>query len=99
MWKCGSALADVGADLWGVFGRRLLGQSGDNTEIIALRDISPQIDDLGVKFRFRHFQDINGSLKLPDGFEPLEVQVVAQSKGKEALQAKRTFMWIKLLAS
>ena len=83
----------------GMVAVNLLGQSGESAEVIPLRDVSPQIDDLGVKFRFRYFQDINGSLTLPDGFEPLEVQVVAQPEGKETVQAKRTFLWNKLVAN
>jgi hypothetical protein len=83
----------------GVVAVNLLGQSGNSAEVIPLRDVSPQIDDLGVKFRFRYFQDINGSLTLPDGFEPLEVQVVAHPEGKETVQAKRTFLWNKLVAN
>ena len=81
----------------GLVAVNLVGQSGDSAEIISLHDVSPQIDDLGVKFRFRYFQDITGSLTLPDGFEPLEVQVVAQPKDKEAAQVKRTFLWGKLV--
>jgi len=83
----------------GMVAVNLLGQSGESAEVIPLRDVSPQIDDLGVKFRFRYFQDINGSLTLPDGFEPLKVQVVAQPAGKETVQAKRTFLWNKLVAN
>ena len=83
----------------GVVAVNLLGQSGDSAEAIPLRDVSPQIDDLGIKFRFRYFQDINGSLTLPDGFEPLEVQVVAQPGGKETVQVERTFLWSKLVAN
>jgi hypothetical protein len=81
----------------GVVAVNLLGQTGDSAEAIPLRDVSPQIDDVGIKFRFRYFQDIKGSLTLPDGFEPLEVQVVAQPKGKETVKVQRTFLWSKLV--
>lgn len=77
----------------------LVGQSGDRAEVISLRDVSPQIDDLGIKFRFRYFQDIHGSLTLPDTFVPLEVQVVAQPNGKDTVQAERTFLWRKLVSN
>lgn len=83
----------------GVVAVNLVGRSGGSAEGIPLRDVSPKTDDLGIKFRFRYFQDINGSLTLPDGFEPLEVQVVAQLGGKEIVQAERTFLWGKLVAN
>ncbi|HEV8077397.1 MAG TPA: DUF6776 family protein [Marinobacter sp.] len=77
----------------------LVGQSGNGTEVIPLRDVSPQIDDLGIKYRFRYFQDIHGSFTLPSEFVPLEVQVVAQPKGKDTGSAERTFLWSKLVSN
>jgi hypothetical protein len=83
----------------GVVAVNLLSQSGDIADSIPLRDVSPQIDDLGIKFRFRYFQDINGSLTLPDGFEPLEVHVAVQPEGIETVETKRTFLWSRLIAN
>jgi hypothetical protein len=77
----------------------LLSQSGDSADTVSLRDVSPQIDDLAIKFRFRYFQDINGSLTLPDSFEPLAVEVVMQPDGEGATEIKRTFLWNKLADS
>jgi cell division protein FtsB len=71
----------------------VIGLRDDEKEIIALRDLSEDIDSLGVKFRFRYFQDIEGTLMLPEGFRPLEIQVVAQAQGKKSSQAERTFGW------
>jgi hypothetical protein len=77
----------------GVVAVNIIGKRGDEKEIIALRDLSQDIEDLGVKFRFRYFQDVEGKLALPEGFEPLEVQVVAQAEGSKSSQAERTFNW------
>ena len=71
----------------------IIGARDGEKEIIALRDLSQEIEALGVKFRFRYFQDVEGKLALPDGFEPLEVQVVAQAEGRKSSQAERTFSW------
>lgn len=71
----------------------VIGLRDDEKEVIALRDLSEDIDTLGVKFRFRYFQDVEGTLVLPEGFKPLEVQVVAQAQGKKSSQAERTFDW------
>jgi hypothetical protein len=77
----------------GVVAVNIIGMRDDEKEVIALRDLSQEIEDLGVKFRFRYFQDVEGKLTLPDGFEPLEVQVVAQAEGSKSSQAERTFNW------
>jgi hypothetical protein len=71
----------------------VIGLRDDEKEVIALRDLSADIDNLGVKLRFRYFQDVEGTLTIPEGFTPLEVQVVAQAKGKQSSQAERTFDW------
>ena len=44
-----------------------------------------------IRFRFRYFQNIDGELTLPDGFEPEEVMVVAQSSGRNAQKLERRF--------
>ncbi|MDC0664025.1 DUF6776 family protein [Marinobacter sp. SS21] len=80
----------------GVVAVNIIGARRGEKEVIALRDLSDDVDDLGVKFRFRFFQDIEGHLRVPDDFEPLEVQVVAQAQGRKSSQAERTFEWAQL---
>ncbi|GGC70632.1 DUF6776 family protein [Marinobacter halophilus] len=77
----------------------VIGTLGGEREVIALRDLSEDIEDLGVRFRFRYFQDVEGTLVLPGDFEPLEIQVVAQAQGSNASKAERTFDWTKLTES
>ncbi|OEY66526.1 DUF6776 family protein [Marinobacter sp. X15-166B] len=83
----------------GVVAVSVMGLRHGEQEIIALRDLSPDIKDLGVKFRFRYFQDIEGRLSFPEGFEPIEVQVVAKSQGRRPTQSERTFDWHELTES
>ena len=80
----------------GVVAVNVIGIRNEEKEVIALRDLSEDIDDLGVRFRFRYFQDIEGLLQLPEGFEPLELQVVARAEGSKSSQAERTFGWDEL---
>jgi hypothetical protein len=77
----------------GVVAVNVIGLRNEEKEVIALRDLSADIEDLGVKFRFRYFQDVEGTLELPEGFEPIEIQVVAQAEGRKSSQAERTFNW------
>ncbi|MGM0767739.1 MAG: DUF6776 family protein [Pseudomonadota bacterium] len=80
----------------GVVAVNVIGMREDEKEVIALRDLSEDIDDLGVKFRFRYFQDIEGLMTLPGDFEPREIQIVAKSQGQKSTQAERTFDWKEL---
>ncbi len=80
----------------GLVAVNVIGMVNGEKQVIALRDLSDDIDDLGVKFKFRYFQDVEGSLSLPDEFEPLEIQVVAQAGGRKAAQAESTFDWEQL---
>ncbi len=80
----------------GVVAVNVIGLRDEEKEVIALRDLSDDIEDLGVKFRFRYFQDVEGSLVLPEDFEPIEIQVVAQAEGQKSSQAERTFRWDQL---
>lgn len=80
----------------GMVAINVIGTRNGERELVALRDLSEDIDDLGVKFRFRYFQDVEGRMILPSDFEPVEIQVVAQAQGPKSTQAERTFDWRKL---
>ncbi|WP_396587776.1 DUF6776 family protein [Bermanella sp. R86510] len=58
-----------------------------------LRDISEDIQDYGIKYRFRYFQEIEGELVLPEGFTPENVEVVLQSSGSRSKRIDSTFPW------
>ncbi len=85
-------VADNKAYVSGVVAVNVIGLKNDELEVLPLRDIS-EVEDLGIKFRFRYFQDIQGELVLPDGFDPERLQVVAQSKGKRASRLEQSFEW------
>lgn len=96
VWDFKLVLIQVGNNknyISGVVAVNVIGMRDEEKEVIALRDLSQDIEDLGVKFRFRFFQNVEGTLALPDDFEPVEVQVVAQAEGRKSSQAERTFDW------
>jgi hypothetical protein len=76
----------------GVVAVNLIGYRGETKEILPLRDVEGA-EELGLKFRFRYFQDLEGKLVLPEGFQAVQVQVVAQATGKNATKIERTFDW------
>ena len=77
----------------GLVAVNIIGEREGQQEVIPLRDLSSDVEELGVRFRFRYFQDIEGTLSVPDDFEPYEIQVVAKAEGSKASQAERTFQW------
>jgi cell division protein FtsB len=50
---------------------------------IPLHEVSSQIADVLIPLEFRYFQSIEGSLILPEGFEPERVDVVIKSTNKK----------------
>lgn len=57
-----------------------------------LKDLSEgDIDEL--TFRFKYFQDFEGDLVLPDGFEPGQVIVTIDPRGKRLDRFEETFDW------
>lgn len=76
----------------GIVAINIIGFAKDKQTVLPLRDIS-DVAELGIKFRFKYFQDITGELSLPEGFTPQSIQVVAQSKGKTASRLEQSFDW------
>lgn len=86
-------VADNKAFVAGVVLINVIGVNDGNKEVFALREVDDEQSTLGIKFRFRYFQDIGGELILPEGFTPESIQVLAQAEGKKASKLERSFMW------
>lgn len=61
--------------------------------IYGLRDISDDVQDYGIKYKFRYFQEIEGELVLPEGFVAESVEVVLQTNGSKANRVEQSFPW------
>lgn len=68
------------------------GKAGEEERSFALGELDEGKGD-DVRFRFRYFQNINGEITLPDGFEPREVTIVAQSSGSNGQRLEKSFDW------
>ncbi len=71
----------------------VIGLRAGEQEVIALRDLDDNINELGIPFRFRYFQELKGVLNLPDGFIPQQLQVVMQSRGQNSQRVEETRNW------
>ena len=81
----------------GVVAVNLVGKQDGESVVIPLRDVS-SVQELGMKFRFKYFQEFVGKISLPEGFEPEQIQVVAQSKGKNASRVESNKAWSELIS-
>lgn len=79
--------------LRGFVGINILGAQNGETAAFPLKDLSDEIDDVDIKFRYRYFQDFTGELELPEGFTPDQVQVIAQSVGNKAARIEKAYNW------
>ncbi len=59
---------------------------------LPLREITEDNTDK-LKMRFRHFQDIEGQIRLPEGFKPLKVIIEVKSNNKKFSPVKQRFDW------
>lgn len=89
-------VADNRRYLNGVAAVNLVGKQDGDDLVIPLRDVS-SVEELGLQFKFRYFQEFTGEISLPVGFVPEQLQVVAQSKGKKASRVEKNTQWSELV--
>ncbi|MDA0791345.1 MAG: hypothetical protein O2780_18035 [Proteobacteria bacterium] len=70
----------------------LVGVEGQASKAIPLRELDKSRGE-SILFRFKYFQNIDGELTLPKGFEPREFMVVAVPSGRKAQRLERKFVW------
>ncbi len=71
----------------------VVGRQGDETRQIPLKEISEQIDDERIKLRFKYFQNVEGELVLPEGFEPERIELIAKSSST-GQSVEKKFGWL-----
>lgn len=62
--------------------------------ILSLEALSEQVGEQNIKLRFKYFQNIEGELRLPDGFEPVGIDIVARSTAPQAAEIEKHFEWL-----
>ena len=82
----------------------LIVESSDATakqsiQTFALSDLPGFDGELPAKLRFRFFQTIEGSFKLPNNLTPVSMVIALESTGKAAQKINKTFNWQDLLGA
>ena len=86
--------ADGDTFLLGHVNVNLIGLQGDEQVILALRDIAETENELDIRLRFRYFQNIEGELTLPEGFQPDRIQIAAVSDEPVSKTISEDFGWV-----
>lgn len=85
-WIQGTVTVDV-------VGRRTMDSSRKDEELVLSLTEIAETDTYPLSFRFRYFQDLTGSMALPDGFLPESVVVTARKRGARSERLQRQFAW------
>lgn len=72
-----------------IIGSRL----GAGVITVPLYQLSEQIESDSIRLRFKYFQDVVGTIILPEGFEPTHIELVATSSGKKPARAETRINW------
>ena len=86
--------ADGDTFLTGHVNVNLIGSQGEEQQILALRDLSAEQDQLDIRLRFKYFQNIEGELVLPDNFVPERLQIAAVSDEPIEKSINQNFSWV-----
>jgi len=86
--------ADGDTFLTGHANVNLIGNNGGSQMIFPLREVSDDEDELDIRLRFKYFQNIEGELALPEGFEPERVQIAALSVEPVEKNINQDFSWV-----
>ena len=71
----------------------LLGMRGGTKESLSFAGLSKEMENSGIPFRFRYFQNVDGEIVVPGDFVPEQIEVIAQSKGRKATRLEKRFDW------
>jgi Family of unknown function (DUF6776) len=72
----------------------IVGQMLGQDETFQLSSLSEQAQSESIKLRFKYFQNFDGELQLPEGFEPQGVTIVARATTPKSVQIERNFGWV-----
>lgn len=86
-------VADNSSYIKGLAAVNFIGLENGKRKIIPLREVDNKINELGVKFSFRYFQEVAGAVTMPATFKVEQVQVVLQSTGSKAQRVEDTIEW------
>jgi hypothetical protein len=70
----------------------LEGEQGGEARELTLKELTGEQDDK-LKMRFRHFQDVDGLIEIPEGFSPQQVVVEINPTNNRLPKVNERFDW------
>lgn len=70
------------------------GKRDGQSEKLELKDVSDTVSSEDIKLRFRYFQTIEGTLQLPEGFEPEGIELAAKTNTNNSPVITKQFGWL-----
>jgi hypothetical protein len=70
----------------------LEGEQGGEARELTLKELTGETDDK-LKMRFRHFQDVDGLIEIPEGFSPQQVVVEINPTNNRLPKVNERFDW------
>lgn len=61
---------------------------------LPLRTLNSSVEVLDIGLQFRYFQNLEGVMQLPAGFQPQKVQILATSRAPSQKTVQQSFGWI-----
>ena len=75
------------------------GRKADGSEVrLDLPTVSVEKASKRQKFGFKYFQNFEGGIRFPEGFEPLSLFVKAVPKSKKVPRVEEVFTWVELIS-
>ena len=71
----------------------LAGQLGGEQVEYPLGQLSDEVEGDSLPLKFRYFQAVEGTITLPEGFEPELVTVVASTSEPHKLEVSKQYSW------
>ncbi|MCO1333426.1 hypothetical protein MO867_03640 [Microbulbifer sp. OS29] len=72
----------------------VVGREGGEPKSYPLRDLSEQVDSESILLRFKYFQNIEGELRLPEGFVPEGVELSLKSSERKGFNIEQRYGWL-----
>ncbi|BFM10274.1 hypothetical protein R50072_04270 [Simiduia litorea] len=72
----------------------IVGRQGELPMRLALKDVSSSVNDINIRLGFKYFQNVEGELVLPEGFEPNSIEIVAKVRGSSSTAIEKKFGWL-----
>lgn len=72
----------------------LVGTRDGQEVAIPLKELSENEDQTDIKLRFKYFQNIEGELEIPEGFNPDHINGAAETTAPIQSSINRNFSWV-----